>query len=52
MRIQTGVPETANLGFDFCDFDLWPVTLTFRMDITFVNGNTSSKVHGDTMMGT
>ena len=29
----------AKLGFDLCDLDLWPMTLTFCMDITFVIGN-------------
>ena len=32
-------PETAKLGYDLCDLDLWPLTLTFRMDVTFVMGN-------------
>ena len=41
----------AKLGFDLCDFDRWPLTLTFCMDITFVNGNNSWKFH-DTMRGT
>ena len=45
-------PETAKLGFDLCDFDLWPLTLTFCMDITFVNGNNSWKSHDDMMMET
>ena len=45
-------PETAKLGFDLCDLDLWPPTLTFRMDITFVIGNNSWKFHDDMMMGT
>ena len=45
-------PETAKLGFDLCDLDLWPMTLTFRMDITSVIGNHSWKCHDDTMMGT
>ena len=34
-------PETTNrskIGFDLCDFDLWPLTLTFCMDIIFVIG--------------
>ena len=31
-------PEMAKLGFDLCDLDLWPLTLTFCMDVTFVNG--------------
>ena len=53
MWIQTGVsPETAKLGVDLCDLDLWPLTLTFCMDITFDHGNNSWKFHDDTMMGT
>ena len=43
--------ETAKLGFDLCDLDLWPLTLTFCMDLTFVIGNNSWKFHDD-MMGT
>ena len=31
-------PETANLGYDLCDLDLWPMTLTFCMIITSVIG--------------
>ena len=45
-------PETAKLGFDLCDIDLWPLTLTFCMDITSVHGNNSWKFHDDMMMGT
>ena len=45
-------PETAKLGFDRCDLDLWPLTLTFCMDITFVIGDNSWKFPDDTMMGT
>ena len=45
-------PETIKLGFDLCDLDLWPLTLTFCMDITLVIGNNSRKFHDDTMMGT
>ena len=45
-------PETAKLGVDLCDLDLWPLTLTFCMDITFDHGNNSWKFHDDTMMGT
>ena len=37
---------------DLCDLHLWPLTLTFCMDITFVNGNNSWKYHGDTVTGT
>ena len=32
-------PETVKLGVDLCDLDLWPLTLTFCMDVTFVIGN-------------
>ena len=44
-------PETAKLGFDLCDIDLWHLTLTFRMYITSVIGNKTSKFHDDSMMG-
>ena len=40
--IQTGVMV----------IDLWPLTLTFCMDITSVNGNNSWKCQVDTMTGT
>ena len=45
-------PETAKLGHDLCDLDLWPLTLTFCMGITFGTGNISEKIHDDTMRGT
>ena len=45
-------PETAKLGVDLCDLDLWPLTLTFCMDVTSVIGNNSWKFHDDTMMRT
>ena len=45
-------PETAKLDHDLCDLDLWPMTLTFCMDITSVIGNNSWKFRDDTMMGT
>ena len=32
-------PKTVKLGCDLYDLDLWPLTLTFCMDITFVIGN-------------
>ena len=32
-------PETAKLGYDLCDLDLWPMTLTLCMDITSVIGS-------------
>ena len=50
MSIQAGVTapaETAKLGFDLCDLDLWP-----DLDITFVIGNNFWKFYDDTMMGT
>ena len=45
-------PETVKLGCDLCDLDLWPLTLTFCMDVSFVTGNNSWKFHDDMMMGT
>ena len=45
-------PETAKLGVDLCDLDLWPLTLTFCMDVTSVIGNKSWKFHDDTMVRT
>ena len=44
-------PETAKLGFDLCDLDLWSLTLAFCMDIIFVIGNDSLNFHDDTMTG-
>ena len=44
--------ETAKLGVDLCDLDLWPLTLTFCMDVTSVISNNSWIFHDDTMMGT
>ena len=45
-------PETDKLGFNLCDLDLWPLALTFCMDITFVKSNNSWKFHDDAMTGT
>ena len=45
-------PETAKLGYDLCNLDLWPMTLTFCMDITYVSGNNSWKFGDDTMTWT
>ena len=55
--IQTGVtvrkrPKWGKICFDLCDIDLWPLTLNFCMDITFVNGNNSWKSHDDAMTAT
>ena len=33
-------PETVKMGFDLRDLDLWPLTVTFCMDIIFVKVNT------------
>ena len=32
-------PKWGKIYFDLRDLDLWPLTLTFCMDITFINGN-------------
>ena len=45
-------PETVKMGFDLCDLDLWPLTVTFCMDIIFVNGEHSWKFQDDMMRGT
>ena len=51
--IQTSYsPETAKWAFDLCTLALCPLTLTFCMDITFVNGNNSRKYYDDTMTRT
>ena len=42
----------GTICFDLCDLDLWPLTLTFCMDITFVYGNNSWKFQDDTMRET
>ena len=54
MWIQTGVTVRKRLkwGHDLCDLDLWPLTLTFCMDIASVHGNNSWRFHDDTMAGT
>ena len=53
--IKTGVrvrkpPNWGSICFDLCDLDLWPLTWTFCMDITSINGNNS--MHDNTMTGT
>ena len=40
-------PETAKWGHGLCDLDLWPLTLTFCMDITSVDGNNFSRWYDD-----
>ena len=44
--------ETVKLGYDLCDLELWPLTLTYCMDLTLVISNNSRKFHDDMMMGT
>ena len=48
----TDDPEKAKVGYDLCDLDLWPLTLTFCMDIASVIGNNSWKFRDDTMIET
>ena len=57
--IQTGVTVRKRpiwVKFDdffyLCDLELWPLTLTFCMDITSIIGNNSWKFRDDTMIGT
>ena len=38
--------------FNLCDLDLWPLTLTYCMDITSNIGNNPWKYHVDTLAGT
>ena len=45
-------PEKVKLGCDIFDLHLWPLTLTFCMDLTLVIGNNSWKFHDDLMMET
>ena len=52
MWIQSYGSETAKFGFDLCDLDFWPLTLTFYMAITSVIDNNSWQFHPDTMKGT
>ena len=42
----------AKWDHELCDLDLWPLTLTFCMDITSVIGNNSWKFQNDTMTDT
>ena len=49
LELQSG---NENLGRDLCDLDLWPLTMTFCMDLTLVQCDNSWKFHDDTMMGT
>ena len=42
-------PERAKWGHDLCDVELWPLTFTFCIDTTLVNGNNSWKFRCDTI---
>ena len=44
--------ETDKWGHDLCDLEPWPLTVTFCMDVTSVNGNKSWKFQDDMMTGT
>ena len=44
-------PNWDKICFDLYDLDLWPLTLTFCMDITFLHGKNFWKFHDDTMTG-
>ena len=45
-------PNWGKISCDLCDLDFWPLTLTFCMDITLVNGNNSWTFYDDIMVGT
>ena len=45
-------PNWSKTCFDLCDPDLWPLILTFGLDITFVNGYYFWNFHDDTMRAT
>ena len=45
-------PNWGKICFELSDLDLWLLTLTFCMDITFVNGNNSWTFHDDLMTRT
>ena len=44
--------QSGKICFDLYDLDIWPLTLTFCIGITFVNAYHSGKCHDDTMTGT
>ena len=56
-EVKTGVsvpksPNLVKIYFELFDLVFWPLTLTFCMDITFVNDNYFWKFHDDTMTQT
>ena len=46
------LPNWGKIYFDLCDLDLCPLTLTFCMNTTNVNGNNSWKFRDDPTRGT
>ena len=48
-KLELYSPETGKLGFDLCDLDLWPLALTFCVDL---NSALVITFDDDTMMGT
>ena len=52
IRVKIYDPETTKWGHDLCELDLWPLTWTFCMNITSVNGNNAWKFQDYTMRGT
>ena len=38
LELRSGITQIGG-EFDFCGIDIWPLTLTSYIDITFVNGN-------------
>ena len=56
-EVETGVsvqksPNLGKISFELFHLAFWPLTLTFCMDITFVNDNYFWKFHDDTMTQT
>ena len=55
VRTEVSIQKRPNLvksSFELFDLAFWPLTLTFCMDITFVNDNYFWKFHDDTMTQT
>ena len=46
------VRKRLNWGFNLCDHDIWPLNLTFCVDLTTVISNNSRKFLDDTIMET
>ena len=52
MELQSGNAQIRAKFVLTYGLDLWPLTLNFCMDITFLNGNNSWKFHDNTLTGT